>query len=413
MISLIEAKNYRCLRYVREETLAFDILVGPNASGKSTFLDVVRFMGDLVSRGFEEAVYDRSDNMRDLIWQKQGDCFELAVEMNIPVELKRMLPKDYNVCRYETSVGIDPDTGENSILAEKVLLKQSIDRANSESRSLFPSSQLPPDTIITPKRGKGKTIVNKVRGGNDNFYDETGKGWDHVFKLGSRKSALASLPEDETKFPVSTWLKKTLIDGAQSLILNSLLMRRPSSPGQPRGFHSDGSNLPWAIEDFKKKDKNKFERWMDHIRTALPEIRTVETVERPEDKHRYLQVIDEKGIKIPSWVLSDGTLRLLALTLVAYIDQPAIYLIEEPENGIHPLAVETVFQALSSAYESQILCASHSPVILSLAEPRQVLCFAKDKEGATDVVRGSEHPYLKDWKGDTDLGTLFAAGVLG
>ena len=99
--------------------------------------------------------------------------------------------------------------------------------------------------------------------------------------------------------------------------------------------------------------------------------------------------------------------------LHAYLDQPAIYLIEEPENGIHPQAVETVFQALSSAYEAQILCATHSPVILSLAEPEQVLCFARTEDGATDIVRGSDHPNLKDWQRGTDLGTLFATGVLG
>ena len=105
---------------------------------------------------------------------------------------------------------------------------------------------------------------------------------------------------------------------------------------------------------------------------------------------------------------------MLALTLVAYLDVPdRIYLIEEPENGIHPRAVETVFQALSSTYESQILCATHSPVMLSLVEPSSVLCFARTTEGATDIVLGSEHPNLKSWKHGIDLGTLFATGVLG
>lgn len=41
MISLIEAKGYRCLRYVRQALGDFHVLVGSNASGKTTFLDVV------------------------------------------------------------------------------------------------------------------------------------------------------------------------------------------------------------------------------------------------------------------------------------------------------------------------------------------------------------------------------------
>jgi hypothetical protein len=59
------------------------------------------------------------------------------------------------------------------------------------------------------------------------------------------------------------------------------------------------------------------------------------------------------------------------------------------------------------------LLATHSPVVLSVARPEQVLCFARTPEGATDIVRGSEHPRLREWKGETDLGTLFASGVLG
>ncbi len=111
---------------------------------------------------------------------------------------------------------------------------------------------------------------------------------------------------------------------------------------------------------------------------------------------------------------SDGTLRLLALTLLAYLeDFQGTYLIEEPEDGIHPRAVETMYQSLASVYRAQVLIATHSPVILSIADPSTVLCFAKTEEEATDIVRGSEHPALRDWHGETNLGVLFAAGVLG
>lgn len=68
------------------------------------------------------------------------------------------------------------------------------------------------------------------------------------------------------------------------------------------------------------------------------------------------------GLQAPSWLVSDGTLRFLALTLLAYLPDPAgPYLIEEPENGIHPRNVETVFESLSSVYDAQVLLATHSP----------------------------------------------------
>ena len=86
---------------------------------------------------------------------------------------------------------------------------------------------------------------------------------------------------------------------------------------------------------------------------------------------------------------------------------------EEPENGIHPRAIETVIQSLSSIYAGQVLMATHSPVALNLLDPRQVLCFAKDAAGATDIVAGDKHPALRQWRrGEPDLGLLFAAGIL-
>lgn len=120
------------------------------------------------------------------------------------------------------------------------------------------------------------------------------------------------------------------------------------------------------------------------------------------------------GLEAPSWVVSDGTLRLLALTSLAYLpDSRGVYLVEEPENGIHPKGVEAVYQSLGSVYDGQVLVASHSPILLGLARPDQLLCFAKDSRGATDIVRGDEHPALRDWRGEVSLGAFFACGILG
>jgi len=249
--------------------------------------------------------------------------------------------------------------------------------------------------------------------GNDYFSSET-SGWNNLFRLGPHKSALANLPEDDTKFPIATWFKELLMVGVQQLTLNSERMRRPSPPRAPKTILPDGSTLPLVVETLATKYNKRFEDWLRHVKTALPDLKTIRSVERSDDRHRYLVLEYENGLKVPSWLASDGTLRLLALTLLAYLpDSEGVFLIEEAENGIHPRAVETVFQSLSSVYGAQVLLATHSPVILSIAEPSQVLCFAKTTEGATDIVRGSEHPRLKEWKHEIDMGTLLASGVLG
>jgi predicted ATPase len=419
MIRLIEALNFRCLRYVSQPLAPLHVLVGPNASGKTTFLDVVAFLGHLVSEGLEVAVGQRSQNFKDLVWGREGEQFELAVEAAIPEERREQLSKPFDVIRYEVRIGLDPETQEVGILDEKAWLAKQQPRPQRQRWLPFPQEPLPPKSLLAGKARSGwQRVLSKAPGGNDNFDFEVrpegaGKGWFPSIRLGPRKSALGNLPEDESKFPVSTWFKDLLVRGVQSFVLNSLAIRKASPPGQPRTFQPDGSNLPWVIAQLRK-DRGRFDNWIGHLRTALTDVNTVRTIERPDDKHRYLVIRYEGGLEVPSWMASDGTLRLLALTIPAYLpDFQGVYLIEEPENGIHPLAVEALFQSLSSVYDAQILLATHSPVILSLAKAENVLCFKKTESGATDIVVGSEHPALRDWQGETNLGTLFAAGVLG
>jgi predicted ATPase len=409
MIRLIEALGYRSLCDVRQTIDRFQLLVGPNASGKSTFLDTVGLLGDLLRDGLP-ALTSRSSTFQDLTWMGRGRRFDIAIEAEIPSILKRV--DGHEMVRYEVALGLG-DEGAISVLGETLWLKPG--DLPERQRSMFPQAFLPRDSlVIAPNKQAAagwRRIVQKSEV-NDYFSSET-TGWKAPFRFGPQRLALANLPEDEERFPVAVWFRRLLLAGIQTLALSADKMRRPSAPGSPTEFQPDGSNLPWAIDRLRRTNRERYDQWLEHVRTALPDLEDVETIERPEDKNRYLRVVYRSGLKAPSWTVSDGTLRLLALTLVAYLDVPdRIYLIEEPENGIHPRAVETVFQALSSTYESQVLCATHSTVLLSLAEPKALLCFARTDSG-TDIIRGSEHPRLKAWRQDIDLGTLFAAGVLG
>jgi len=412
MITKIEALNYRCLHYVSQELSNFHVLAGPNASGKSTFLDVIALVADVVNRGPLRAVLDRASDYRDLFWMRKGDRLELAIEASVPKEPRDAVKeKSYDHCRYELAIGRVPGSDEIGILSERLWLFK-LEPGQPKQLDVFPRTLPVPKTILWgTKRGR-QTLINKVPDGNDNFYSETGK-FDHAFLLGPQKSALANVPEDIAKFPISIWFKKALSEGTQVLTLNSKAMRRPSPPGMPRNLLPDGCNLPWVLHDLRLADEARLREWVTHIRTALPEIADVDTVERPEDRHRYVVLKYENGLEIPSWLVSDGTLRFLALTVLPYLpDAERIYLIEEPENGIHPKAVEPVYQSLSSVYEGQVLLATHSPIFLTISDPSDILCFGINDEGAADVIEGSRHPRLREWRREVALGDQFAAGVL-
>ncbi len=418
MITFIEALNYRCLRSVSRTLDAFHILVGPNASGKSTFLDVVTFLQEVSSDGLDIALSKRASNPQELLYRREGKVFELAIEARIPNKIRRLTArKDLDTARYETAIGFDETQRQFEFKSETFLLKKS-STVGPQRRLQFPMLRTPSKSLVTPKHRNRRLVVSKVPGGNDNFYNEThkrpGSGWAPSFKLGPRRSALGNIPANETAFPVATWFRELLTNGVQHFVLNSLKIKHPSPPSRVTGFLPDGSNLPWVITRLRKTDPERCQSWIEHLKTALGDLVDIRTVERPWDKHCYMVFEYEGGLSVPSWLVSDGTLRLAALTIPAYIaDIKGIFLIEEPENGIHPGAISTVYDSLSSVYSAQVLLATHSTVVLNAARPNDVLCFAKDESGSTDIVLGTEHPRLQEWHGKTSLGALLASGILG
>jgi predicted ATPase len=116
MITLIEALNFRCLRYVRQPLGPFHVLVGPNASGKTTFLDIPALLGRLVSDGLDAAVRDRTQNFEEMVWQRKGRSVELAIEARIPEERRPMLESPaWDTIRYEVALGLQA-TGDAQLL---------------------------------------------------------------------------------------------------------------------------------------------------------------------------------------------------------------------------------------------------------------------------------------------------------
>lgn len=419
----IEALRYRSLRYVSQNLKPFHVLVGPNASGKSNFLDVPAFLGDLLLTDLETAFVGderlniplRTTDAPKLTWMGQGRSFELAIEMAIPEDLRqgRLYENAHSVCRYEIAV----DVSRIPQLVSETLWLLPSQSEPAPQAPLFPMPSDPPRHIVQDPGNRAPTGWTRVVFRNNDpelvTYRTENTRSSYRFRIPRWESALASLPADGERFPVALWFRRTL-RSVQPIVLSSEAMRQPSPPIRRSEYLPDGSNLPHVVRRLETRHPEWHGRWIEHVREALPDIVGVSTSERPEDRHRYLVLKYKNGLEAPSWLVSDGTLRLLALTLLAYLpDVTGTYLIEEPENGVHPQALETVFQSLSSVYNAQVLLTTHSPLIARLTSLDQLLCLARSEEAGTDIVAGRFHPVLQDWQGTADLGVLLASGVLG
>lgn len=448
MIRRIEALNYRSLRYVSQELQPFQVLIGPNASGKSTFLDIFRLVSDFVryqrtSNAMQNPDWTRlwKSGVGQLSFNQKSDSFALAINLSIPDNIRnrfdnKVIRETYDLIRYQFVFN------ESYSVAESVWLINSSANGHEKAQSGHQVGEFPNELSPSEASEGWKLIIKKDFKGTTYLKSEEGK----LFTLsgvGGYRSVLADLNmivEDEKLFPATFWLRNTLINNVHVLAIDTESLRQPpieikrpfasvrnfshKSSGEyfeESNLDANGGNLPLVIRYLSRNHPVAYNNWLAHIQGILPEIESIHIHERPQIMDHILPSSVYLAIKysssnepVPSWLVSDGTLRLLALTIIAYIPEPdAIYLIEEPENGLHPSAIEGLYETLSSVYDGQVLITTHSPLLLGLAEPEQILCFTRDPSGATSIIRGDHHPVLRNWQGEVALSTLYASGVLG
>ena len=413
-LTAVQARNYRSLKHV---DLRFDgnfhVLIGPNGSGKSTLLDAITFLTDHMNMGLDRVVEKRTQNFQDLVWGRpaRSPGFELAAEFTAGDQELR-----YEM-RVEESGSGDRVLVENGFLGH---LTPEEFKESAESSSIVQMSDRKRLQIFGTERHQD--------GDKDLLWFRSENTGAQKFRLsrtlGSDRSAigvLSVLPEfihlprnRKADFTNTKRIMDTLTRrGVQCLQLDSRKLRQASRPNGDDGSRlaEDGSNLPRVLERLKS-DKKEWKRWLDFVRQALPELEDVRIVHREDDRHNYLMV-KRAGVEVPAWGVSEGTLRLFALTLVAHLRVfPLAYLLEEPENGIHPMAIEFAYQALSAIGDAQVFIASHSPTLLRCVEIDQVLCFGHDPDRGTVIVRGDEHPRLREWRGSIDDAVFWAADIL-
>jgi len=365
----------------------FHILVGPNGSGKSTFLDAIEFLKSCVRNGPVAAVEERVPDYRDLTYLRQGGPVEFYVKIQFFTSPTDRLGKAH----YRLCLTADDQLG---IRITEELLKRD---------------------------GSSGRLLGKTSSGKDFYLREAGRYADS-FQFGLDKLALSLTPPDLAKYPTGNAVRDFLARGIRYIQLNSAAMRNPAPATRSTELELDGTNLPRVvgsllrngIRETPHEGPSAIERWTEHLRYALTDLESIGWAARQPDNAEYLKLRFAGGLECPNWLLSDGTLRMLALTLPAFIPgPPSLYMVEEPENGVHPLALEIIIKALAAIPEAQVFIATHSPLVVQQCGVQPLLCFTRDSAAGIQIVHGTEHPSLRGWTGEPDLASIFASRVFG
>ncbi len=178
----------------------------------------------------------------------------------------------------------------------------------------------------------------------------------------------------------------------------------------------DAANLAAFLARLHTEFPSDYKRIVETIRLAAPFFGDF-VIRDPLPRDVELEWTQQGDPDTPyrAHVLSDGTLRFICLTTLLlqppYL-QPLTILIDEPELGLHPYAINLLAEMLKQASEfRQVIVSTQSVELLNSFAPEDVIVVGRE-EGASTFRRLNAEA-LTDWLEDYTLGELWKKNVLG
>jgi predicted ATPase len=194
-------------------------------------------------------------------------------------------------------------------------------------------------------------------------------------------------------------------------------VRRPSNVNDNHQLRPDAGNLAALLHAFRLTAQKAYQRIVSAIGMVMPGF---------DDFDLNPDRINPNEIKL-NWrkvgsdylfgphQISDGSLRamaLITLLLQPKADRPDLIILDEPELGLHPAALEMIAGLIQAAsLDSQIIVATQSQSFLDYFKPSEVIVVDADKDGSH--FRRLNEEDLKDWLADYSIGTLWEKNVFG
>ena len=182
-----------------------------------------------------------------------------------------------------------------------------------------------------------------------------------------------------------------------------------------RFFRPDGGNLAAFLYWLQEKQPNYYRNIGDTISQIAPFFRGFNLAPTSLNPEKIRLEWEEHGSNayFGASALSDGTLRFICLaTLLLQPDLPPVVLIDEPELGLHPAAIQVLAGLLQSASSrAQLLVATQSVTLINQLEPEQV--WVVDREAGESQFHHLKAADMSSWLEDYGLGELWEKNILG
>lgn len=347
MITRIEIDGYKSFEQFELELRPFTAIAGPNAVGKSNLFDALRHISSLVGKTLRESFETERGSLSDLFTiypdGSSKSTISYAVELLLPSYIEDQFSTradlKYRRLRYELKVAKSGE-GDLSLLHEKLfLLRRKEDpflRAYPEVREQLPLLKQGRNTPFIDTLRQQVTISQDGNAGNKRT----------ISLAGAQRTVLSSITTVE--FP-HAYAAKRMLEDIHFLQFNPEKLRAPSKLAASPYLRPDGENLAAVIARLTKHQPDVLLMLSNDLAAIVPGVGEV-ILQRDDKREEYIIAIKHTdGYCLPSKLLSDGTLRILALVVISYDPKfDGTIILEEPENGVYPGRIPEIVTLLRS-----------------------------------------------------------------
>lgn len=360
IISKLSLKNWRNFEKVDDVDLTERVfVVGPNAAGKSNFLDIFKFLRDLAlpRGGLQEAINQRGGvpKIRCLSARKETD-------VGIVVELKSPGAERFD-WKYSVGIKLEQRGNREPYLTHEIVWK------DGEKEPLL---KRPDENDRRDRKRLTQTFLEQVNS-NAEFRD--------VAVFFQQIQYLHLVPQ-LIKYPEAFRGKKLA--------------------GDPFGMD--------FLESVAKTTRKTREARLHKIDNALK--RVVPQYDGLTFKQDELTGVPHLQVQFHHWrgfpshqredQFSDGTLRLVGL-LWSLLSGDSLLLLEEPELSLHKGIIEQLAPVIhrlqkTKSGKRQVILSTHSEILLEhrSIDPREVLMLVPGRDGSTEVIPASTDDQISD-----------------
>jgi predicted ATPase len=418
MLTQIKVSNFKSFKDATINLEKFNLLIGSNATGKSNFLNIFRFLNDIANLGLNDAISNQG-GVKYLKNLKMKNDIPLKLEIKsqrkfgFPIKENEVpfFIEIFNV-DYGLSLNFIKDS-EYYIIHEYVELKGIIKELNIKNTDKNKKQVI---NVNNQEKGNEYSITIKISNKNSN---------DEHDNLEVKLDSKSKIPiKIDNIFPslILDIIKKQIMENKNISLFQTPLANFPidwksifknfkfydidpkkckqlTKINGNNQLKENGENLAVVIQEIFNNENQK-RKFLNLVRDLIPAVQDISTEKLIDDnslifkiKEEYLEDLDDF---IPGWMISDGTSNIFSLIIALYFVSSSLTLIEEPERNLHPKIISMLVQMIEeSSKKKQVIVTTHDAEILKHTNTENIFFISRNNEGFSTISKPCDNEEVK------------------